>query len=183
MMNLQSSINLYGYGTSEGVTRAWDTRGRGRKEISTDVHNYVQSFQPIFDKAKTQFKVAVGQLGVVEGRLKTEASLQEKTEEDNKIENPSGPYRAYHLEAEVDGRPVELQVRTQNQSRLAIWMHDTLYKGAAGKSPVVQSYAKNLSDAIYKIDSGMRNVPIPDCPAPIRDNCFSFALPFTQGAI
>jgi predicted ABC-type ATPase len=29
-MNLASAIELYGYGTSEGVTRAWDTRGRGR---------------------------------------------------------------------------------------------------------------------------------------------------------
>jgi hypothetical protein len=29
-MNLASAIELYGYGTSEGVTKAWDTRGRGR---------------------------------------------------------------------------------------------------------------------------------------------------------
>jgi predicted ABC-type ATPase len=29
-MNLASAIELFGYGTSEGVTKAWDTRGRGR---------------------------------------------------------------------------------------------------------------------------------------------------------
>jgi hypothetical protein len=30
-MNLQSQIELQAYGTSEGVQKAWDTRGRGRK--------------------------------------------------------------------------------------------------------------------------------------------------------
>jgi len=30
-MNISAAIQLYGYGTSEGVSRAWDTRGRGRK--------------------------------------------------------------------------------------------------------------------------------------------------------
>lgn len=34
-MRLQSSIELFGYGTSEGVEKSWDTRGRGRKEIPT----------------------------------------------------------------------------------------------------------------------------------------------------
>lgn len=29
-MNLKSTIVLFGYGTSEGVTKEWDTRGRGR---------------------------------------------------------------------------------------------------------------------------------------------------------
>jgi predicted kinase len=30
-MNLSTTITLHCYGTSEGVTKAWDTRGRGRK--------------------------------------------------------------------------------------------------------------------------------------------------------
>jgi predicted kinase len=34
-MNLHSVIDLYAYGTSEGVTKAWDTRGRGRKPPPT----------------------------------------------------------------------------------------------------------------------------------------------------
>lgn len=29
-MNIHAAIELFGYGTSEGVTKAWDTRGRGR---------------------------------------------------------------------------------------------------------------------------------------------------------
>src|ERR1035441_9127960 len=28
-MNLATTIELYGYGTSEGVEKSWDTRGRG----------------------------------------------------------------------------------------------------------------------------------------------------------
>lgn len=30
-MNLQTSIDIYAFGTSEGVKKAWDTRGRGRR--------------------------------------------------------------------------------------------------------------------------------------------------------
>jgi len=30
-MNLSQTIDLFGYGTSEGATKAWDERGRGRK--------------------------------------------------------------------------------------------------------------------------------------------------------
>jgi hypothetical protein len=32
-MNLAATIAIYGYGTSEGVTKSWDTRGRGQKGI------------------------------------------------------------------------------------------------------------------------------------------------------
>jgi hypothetical protein len=31
-MILAGTLSLYGYGTSEGVTKGWDTRGRGRKQ-------------------------------------------------------------------------------------------------------------------------------------------------------
>lgn len=31
-MNLAATTTLYAYGTSEGVTKSWDTRGRGRKQ-------------------------------------------------------------------------------------------------------------------------------------------------------
>lgn len=34
-MNLHAVIDLYAYGTPEGVEKAWDTRGRGRKETPT----------------------------------------------------------------------------------------------------------------------------------------------------
>jgi hypothetical protein len=33
-MNLAATINLHGYGTSSGVEKAWDSRGRGRKPIN-----------------------------------------------------------------------------------------------------------------------------------------------------
>jgi hypothetical protein len=32
-LNLQSAITLYAYGTSQGVEKAWDTRGRGRNVL------------------------------------------------------------------------------------------------------------------------------------------------------
>lgn len=33
-MKLAATIEIYGYGTSEGVTKSWDTRGRGRAEVA-----------------------------------------------------------------------------------------------------------------------------------------------------
>lgn len=40
-MNLASTIDLYAYGTSEGVSKAWDARGRGRKtDVSTNLVQY-----------------------------------------------------------------------------------------------------------------------------------------------
>ena len=36
-MNLATAIELHGYGTSEGVEKAWDTRGRGKHASSEDV--------------------------------------------------------------------------------------------------------------------------------------------------
>ena len=41
-MNLAATLTLYAYGTSEGVTKSWDTRGRGRK----------QDFKKWFGKSK-----------------------------------------------------------------------------------------------------------------------------------
>jgi hypothetical protein len=35
-MNLATAVNLYCYGTSEGVSKEWDTRGRGRKLTKKD---------------------------------------------------------------------------------------------------------------------------------------------------
>lgn len=41
-MNLSSTIAIQSYGTSEGAQHAWDTRGRGRKEVE----------KPLSDRAK-----------------------------------------------------------------------------------------------------------------------------------
>jgi len=34
-MNLQASLDMFGYGTSSGMEKAWDSRGRGRKKCTT----------------------------------------------------------------------------------------------------------------------------------------------------
>lgn len=37
-MDLNSAVELNAYGTSEGVTKEWDSRGRGRKKTDKSVH-------------------------------------------------------------------------------------------------------------------------------------------------
>jgi hypothetical protein len=94
-------------------------------------------------------------------------------EMDDKIKNPpDGAYRAYHMVANVDGKPVEIQVRTSNQSKLADWMHDTVYKGVLKGSAVAWGYARGLSNALYDIDRG-KSASLPDCPPTLSSSCFS----------
>lgn len=103
------------------------------------------------------------------------------TEEDNKINNPTGGiYRAYHFTAEIEGKPTELQVRTKNQSRLAIWMHDTVYKGSLRDCGECKDYAAAVSNHLYAIDRGMRVGKLPNCPEEMANNCFSMKLPYVE---
>ena len=112
---------------------------------------------------------SMGDLTKAVAALKGQFDIQE---EDNKINNPTGGiYRAYHLIANIDGKPVEMQVRTENQSRLANWMHDTVYKGALKNSQVALDYAKKLSDHFNQIDMGSKFSKMPECP-PGFTNCF-----------
>lgn len=69
-MNLASAIELFGYGTSEGVTKAWDTRGRGRNlrpGESTEDH-YRSKETGLWDHARSQMHDQVID-GMVEGKV------------------------------------------------------------------------------------------------------------------
>lgn len=135
-------------------------------------------------KDMSQVKDVVG-LRVTVGSLKdlNEAVSRLKgqftvTKEEDKVDNPTGFYRAYHLDGLVDGKPIEMQVRTQNQSRVAKWAHNTIYKGALKSSEVALNYASKVSDVVHRIDQGMKNVSLPDCPPALSSNCFSMSLPY-----
>lgn len=91
---------------------------------------------------------------------------------DDKINNPTnGIYRAYHMDVTVDGKPMEIQIRTQNQSAFANWAHDTVYKGALAMSGAALGYARQVSDALHSMDQGVR-ASLPSCPSSLGDNCF-----------
>lgn len=213
-MNLQSTIDIYAGGPGSGCN---PEAGHCGRPSSADA--YIDSYRQTFADAAGKFNKAVGDLGIVNSRMKSAASLEEKmvrkgrtdfsqvkdvagfrvtvpslkdlneavgrlkgqfevTEEENKLDNPTGGfYRAYHLTAQVDGKPVELQVRTQNQSRLAKWMHDSVYKGSLKNDSVATNYASKLSDALYKIDKGGQG-NMPDCPPVMKSNCFSMSMPY-----
>jgi len=230
-MNLASIIELYGGGPGSGCNpevaspRCGRPAGAGGDTSgpSKAVHDYVESFQPVFQAAAQKFKQAVGNLGLVEGRLKSEASAQEKmdrkgykspnqmediaglrvtvnsmqeltqavakikqtfpvTWEEDKISNPTGGvYRAYHMTIEQDGKPVEAQVRTQNQSKVAIWMHNTIYKGELKNQKPALDYAKQISDYMHNLDMGGRIGSLPSCPPSVP--CFNENMPFVQHLI
>lgn len=226
-MNLASIIELYGGGPGSGCNpEVADPRcGRPSGSGSTggpskEVRDYVESYKPVFQNAAHQFKLAVGDFGLVEGRLKSPESVQEKMErrgfkdlkqvedvaglrvtvesmqdltaavarikssmnvtwEDDKVNNPTGGvYRAYHLTIMQDGKPVEAQVRTINQSKVAIWMHDTIYKGALRNSQAAIDYAKKVSEYMHNLDMGGVIGSMPSCPPGIP--CFREDLPFVQ---
>jgi (p)ppGpp synthase/HD superfamily hydrolase len=212
-MNLAASIEIYASGTSEGVRKAWDTRGRGRH---TDVQKHIAAHERAFPAILGKFKTAVGGMGVVDGRVKTLDSLTEKltrknktldqigdtiglrlttsdiptvyraldalhkdftvTKVDDRIAKPAdGVYRALHLDAEVGGKKIEIQLRTSNQTKLADYMHPLYKNKELGKTGMLmRSYLKKLSVALYREDSGQKAV-LPDCPPPIAKTvgCFT----------
>lgn len=46
-MDIQASIALHGYGTSEGLTKAWDTRGRNAKKSAEKSARAKASYVPV----------------------------------------------------------------------------------------------------------------------------------------
>lgn len=93
------------------------------------------------------------------------------TKVDDRIEKPlDGIYRAIHVDAEMDGKKMEIQLRTKNQSNLAEFSHETLYKRQVSErtDPILRSYLKKLSTALYRRDMGEKTT-LPDCPPVIRD--------------
>lgn len=109
---------------------------------------------------------------------------QPECKADDLIQNPKGYYRGFHIDAFVDGKKVELQVRTENQSRLAIWCHDIVYRGAFKDNPLVQRYMKKVSDAVFRMDKRLK-AQLPPCPEVVakKVGCFSYQLPYTEGRL
>lgn len=225
-MNLFATISLYGGGPGSGCHG--ENCGRPTSAIPKEVHEYIASYKPVFDKAAAMFKRTVGEYGPLEGRIKTPESMhtkmlqkgkrledvsdvvglrvttrniegaykavkdlqrvfckgQPECKEEDLMRNPKGYYRGFHIDAFVDGKKIELQVRTENQSRLAIWGHDVAYKGALKDNPVVQRYMKKVSDAVFRMDKRLK-VQLPPCPEVVakKVGCFSYQLPYTEGSL
>jgi len=91
------------------------------------------------------------------------------TTEDDYLTRPKGGvYRSYHCILQVEGRPVELQVRTANQTRVADAMHDSLYK-TSGRTPPpeMHGYFVQVSDYFACLDGGSEAAQCgqpPECP-------------------
>lgn len=90
----------------------------------------------------------------------------------------SGGYRGIHLTVYDDaGLPVEVQIRTPEQTKWADWSHDDIYKGDLKENVAATSYSKAVSEVIAKRETGQCAVPcdLPECPPVLvtRELCFS----------
>ena len=96
-------------------------------------------------------------------------------------------YRAIHISYKTEaGRLVELQLKTQRQQIFSGYCHDAIYKEQAqeGKTRLkgnteVESYLKDVSDYLYKLDNGVAKYEIgklPEAPAIMKE------LPFPWDA-
>ncbi len=79
-------------------------------------------------------------------------------------------YRSIHVIIDVDGKPVEIQIRTPTQTRWADWTHETVYKGAYKSDPVATSYARDVGDWLHRQELGNCPPPceIPVCPGALK---------------
>jgi ppGpp synthetase/RelA/SpoT-type nucleotidyltranferase len=73
---------------------------------------------------------------------------------------------------QVDGRPVELQLRTERQTRWADFAHDTVYKThGTPPPPEAHPYLQGMSDFYACLDGGGDHQSCgtpPECPPVIE---------------
>lgn len=85
-------------------------------------------------------------------------------------------YRSVHFVILFDGKPVEVQVRTEAQHRWARWSHRHIYKGRFKNDQSVKLYAVAVSDRLHAEELGECPPPcaLPACPARLKeaDGCF-----------
>jgi (p)ppGpp synthase/HD superfamily hydrolase len=82
------------------------------------------------------------------------------------IKNPTNAgYSAIHLFSMVDGKIVEIQIKTQLLNEFGTFMHDRLYKNKAllGDKKV-QAYLRAVNRHILEIENGSRNQTAPTPP-------------------
>lgn len=92
------------------------------------------------------------------------------TREKDNLDTPrDGYYRSFHFNINQDGQEVEIQVRTPNQTKLADWAHETLYKDhhpnaeqIALHRPTLEAYAVNMGEHFHRLDTG-RDSQAPPC--------------------
>ena len=101
-------------------------------------------------------------LPIVTNTLESEFDVQEK---DSFINDQRGiGYRAIHYIVVVDGHFVEIQIHTVRGTMWASLNHKLVYKGPYEANSKVDNYFKELSRAIYLLDSGLGS-QLPPIPA------------------
>ena len=82
-------------------------------------------------------------------------------------------YRAIHYLTTVNNRAVEIQIHTHRGTLWAEASHRLVYKGPFSGNRAVISYLNRLSDAIFRLDSGLLQElpPVPETlPPPARED-------------
>lgn len=89
------------------------------------------------------------------------------------LERPTGAgYRAVHCTIEVEGRPVEVQLRTPNQTTWADYVHDIAYRThGQATTPELRQYLTAMSAYAAGLDGGAEGTngtAVPECPPDVE---------------
>ena len=85
----------------------------------------------------------------------------EIVEEEDYVSNPKAGYRSFHFLAKIDGKVIEIQFRTSNQTKWADWVHNKFYKNTEDTKRrigednfnIAYRYARDMADYYAKIDN------------------------------
>jgi ppGpp synthetase/RelA/SpoT-type nucleotidyltranferase len=95
---------------------------------------------------------------------------------DNSAKARPGGYRGVNATVRINGKLVEVQIRTRRQTIFADWSHNKIYKApkGIGKSREVAQYAEGISDYFAALDQGQEPTFSPPCPEVLRimRHCF-----------
>jgi ppGpp synthetase/RelA/SpoT-type nucleotidyltranferase len=144
---------------SEDVTELWDIGG------TTLVADNIQEQQSMLDRLQRDLKPY--------GR----ASWEDGVNFNNYLATPKGGYRAIHFYAEINGKPVELQLKTLHQKKWSVLSHETFYSKIDNPLKGNEEFSKYMTAIgawLEKKDRGIDPGPKPPCQPPVAaklDKC------------
>src|SRR5204863_1979308 len=81
--------------------------------------------------------------------------------------HPASGYRALHIVIEIDGKPVEIQIKTAAMHEWGEIEHSLVYKGKnlpEGTLQSIKTYRKQAADYLAKVTHGEDPGPRPEAP-------------------
>ncbi|MFW6015856.1 MAG: hypothetical protein ACOCRK_05420 [bacterium] len=144
--------------------------------VKADVYTRIKDYNKAIEKIERKGYTKVDQLtdlcggkvvvNNIEDIYKFKNSIESHNtvyEMNDYIEHPQkSGYQSLHMDADINGNRVELQIKTQEMDKAQNITHDTLYKNDLTHREELSSYINNLSKQVYDYYTNTKTVDFKD---------------------